>query len=145
MKPRRVLYAQFSDDEKKVIDCIKTSKFMHVSEIANKTGLSKQEVLTHLDTYRISSKYEKREAARLNAYEARELANLATIEPLYIDIKEAAERGKTEVEVTYLTEGEFNQLINDGYKIYAEYGTEQLTKWFDEIEGYDSILIDWEV
>jgi len=81
---------------------------------------------------------------KLNAYEARELADLAKIEPLYIDIKEAAERGKTEVEVTYLTEGEFNQLINDGYKIYAEYGTELLTKWFDEIDDYDSILIDWE-
>ena len=81
---------------------------------------------------------------KLNAYEARELASLATIEPLYIDIKEAAERGKTEVEVTYLTKDEFNQLINDGYKIYANHGTEQLTKWFDEIDDYDSILIDWE-
>jgi uncharacterized protein YutD len=83
---------------------------------------------------------------KLTADQARKITEESKLSDLYKEIKEAAERGRTCQEVTYLTKKEFEQLIDDGYTIYAEYGTEQLTQYHDDLmDKYDSILIDWSV
>jgi len=83
---------------------------------------------------------------KLTAENAREITEQSKLSDLYKEIKEAAERGRTCQEVTYLTKKEFNQLIADGYKVYAEYGTEELTQYHVSLmDKYDSILIDWSV
>jgi len=83
---------------------------------------------------------------KLTASEARKITELSKLSDLYKDIKEAAEKGRMGQEITFLTKIEFEQLIADGYKIYAEYGTEELTQYHVSLmDKYDSILIDWSV
>lgn len=80
------------------------------------------------------------------AKEARELTELGRMGELYTSISEAAEEGKFKVEISYVTEREFNQLIMDGYKIYIDYGTTELTRYDDEtMRKTDFLIVDWEV
>lgn len=81
----------------------------------------------------------------MNAYEARELTKESQISGLYREIEEAARNGGYGLSVSHLTENEFKKLINDGYRIYVNYGTEQLTKYHEDLmHDYDDIVIDWE-
>ncbi len=83
---------------------------------------------------------------RLTASEARDLTELAGMSEIYEEILRRAQVGLTTAEFTDITEYEFKQLIADGYDVFIEYGTAQLTKFDKEtLEEADYVIVDWSV
>ena len=82
---------------------------------------------------------------KLTASEARDLVELAGISEIYEEISRRAQAGLFTAEFSEITEKEFNQLIKDGFDIFVDYGTGQLTRYNqDIIEQTDYVIIDWE-
>lgn len=83
---------------------------------------------------------------RLTASEARDLTELAGMSEIYEEILRRAQVGLTTAEFTDIKEDEFKQLIEDGYDVFIEYGTAQLTKFDKEaLEKADYVIVDWQV
>ena len=83
---------------------------------------------------------------KLTASEARDLTELAGMSEIYEEISRRAQVGLTTAEFTDITEDEFKQLIADGYDVFIEYGTAQLTKFDKEtLEKADYVIVDWQV
>ena len=83
---------------------------------------------------------------RLTASEARDLTELAGMNDIYKAISEEAQEGRNKVDFTELTEREFNQLIADGFDVYAEDGETQMIKFDqEEMDNLVDVTVSWAV
>lgn len=80
----------------------------------------------------------------LTAKQAREITENSKVENIYSMIHHRAQEGKTSILLDFLTEAAFRHLRNNGYKIYAEDGNEELTQYHPELFVGRYIQVDWE-
>lgn len=79
---------------------------------------------------------------RLTASEARQLVEASKIKNIYRGIVDRAKMGNTHMDVPYISQILFEQLIRDGFKIYAEDGEVELTRYN---ENYMFVTRDFEI
>lgn len=82
---------------------------------------------------------------RINAYEAKKLVEASKIENIYDKIRNRAREGHLTANVPYIGKDALYTLLEDGFSIYSDTGTIELTQYDPEVEEHaKEYEISWE-